>query len=63
MSFKEWKYDNKNTVPAIRKNYRDYVSTKILNLVNNNLQEQTNDIEVLTTESQVLPADYELPLN
>lgn len=63
MSFKDWKYDNKNTVPAIRKNYRDYVSTRILNLVNNNLQEQTTDIHVFTTESQVLPADYELPLN
>tara|TARA_Y100000748_G_scaffold302099_1_gene303628 strand:+ start:1103 stop:1918 length:816 start_codon:yes stop_codon:yes gene_type:complete len=33
--FKEWKFDSKNTVPAIRKEYRNYVSSRILKLINN----------------------------
>lgn len=62
MTFKEWKYDNKNTIPSIRKEYRQYVSNKILNLINNNLQKETSNIEVFTSESQA-PSEYELPLN
>ena len=34
LSFKEWQYDSKNTIPQIRKEYREYVCQKILNLVN-----------------------------
>ena len=59
MSFKEWKYDNKNTVPSIRKEYRQYVSNKILELVNNKPHTQ----EVLVTEPNILPTDNEYPLN
>tara|TARA_X000000368_G_scaffold417879_1_gene415584 strand:+ start:1111 stop:1902 length:792 start_codon:yes stop_codon:yes gene_type:complete len=32
--FKEWKFNNKNTIPSIRKEYRDYVSSRILQLIN-----------------------------
>ena len=63
MSFKDWKYDNKNTIPAIRKKYRDYVSTKILDVVNNNLEKQSKNNEILENESVLHPADYELPFN
>ena len=59
MTFKEWKYDSKNTIPSIRKEYRQYVSNKILDLVNNKPQTQ----EVLVTEPNILPADNEYPLN
>jgi len=63
MSFKEWKYDNKNTVPSIRKEYRQYVSNKILELVNYIPQQQ----ELLVTELNTLPSNKpsnnEYPLN
>ena len=35
MPFNEWKYDHKNTVPSTRKEFRTYVSNKVLDLVNN----------------------------
>tara|TARA_B100000780_G_scaffold203969_1_gene144825 strand:+ start:6253 stop:7158 length:906 start_codon:yes stop_codon:yes gene_type:complete len=35
VSFKDWKLDNKNTVPAIRKEYRNYTASRILQLINN----------------------------
>ena len=47
MSFKEWKYNHKNTVPQTRKDYRKFISKKVLDLV--------NDVP------QVLPP--ELPVN
>lgn len=65
MNFKEWKYDNKNTVPSIRKEYRQYVSNKILDLVNNIPQEQ----QLLVTELNTLPTnnpsndEYPIPTN
>ena len=55
MTFKEWKYDTKNTIPSIRKEYRQYVSNKILDLVNNKPQTQ----EILVTE----PMFYLLIMN
>jgi hypothetical protein len=63
MSFKEWKYDNKNTVPSIRKEYRQYVSNKILELVNYIPQEQEQEQELLVTELNTLPSNDEYPLN
>ncbi len=33
--FNEWKYDSKNTVPEIRKEYRNYICKRILEYVNN----------------------------
>ena len=37
MSFKEWKFDNKNTVPLIRKDFRKYVSERALGFINKHL--------------------------
>tara|TARA_Y100000816_G_scaffold50644_1_gene32258 strand:- start:4054 stop:4863 length:810 start_codon:yes stop_codon:yes gene_type:complete len=59
MTFKEWKYDSKNTIPSIRKEYRQYISNKILDLINNKPQTQ----ELLVNEANILPADNEYPLN
>tara|TARA_X000000368_G_scaffold417636_1_gene414591 strand:- start:1318 stop:2127 length:810 start_codon:yes stop_codon:yes gene_type:complete len=59
MNFKEWKYDNKNTISSIRKEYRQYVSNKILELVNNKLP----DKEVLVIESNTSSFNFETPLN
>jgi hypothetical protein len=36
MEFKDWKYDKKNQIPQIRKDYRQYVSDKTLNFINKN---------------------------
>ena len=35
MSFKDWKFNGKNSIPKIRKKYREYVSQKISNLIFN----------------------------
>ena len=59
MNFKEWKYDNKNTISSIRKEYRQYVSNKILELVNKKLPNK----EVLVIESNTSSFNFESPLN
>jgi len=59
VGFKEWKYDNKNTIPSIRKEYRQYVSRKILELVNTKLPEQ----QALVSKSNSESYDYETPIN
>ena len=49
MPFKEWKYDNKNTVPHTRKEFRNYVSKIVLGVVND-----VNDVNDVT---EVLPPE------
>ena len=34
MKFKEWKYNNLNTLPKIRKEYRQFVTETLINLIN-----------------------------
>ena len=44
MPFNQWKFDNTNTIPKIRREYREYVSKKILQHVNNCLNEMSSEI-------------------
>lgn len=34
MKFKEWKYNNQNTLPKIREKYRQFVTESLINLIN-----------------------------
>ena len=64
--FKDWKLDNKNNVPAIRKEYREYVSSRILNLINNEPPTHvlpTVDTTGQTNEVDNHPSNNELPYN
>ena len=37
MNFKEWKFDSKNSIPQIRKNYRKYAYIRVSEFINNNI--------------------------
>jgi len=57
--FKEWKLDNKNTIPAIRKEYRNYISSRVLKLINN----EPIVLPPLSSPLHDHPANKEVPFN
>ncbi len=54
MKFKEWKYNNLNTLPKIREEYRQFVTDSIVNLIN-----KYPDIKNIDNKLDI----YELPIN
>ena len=58
VNFRQWKYDNTNTIPSIRKEYRDYVADKIITLINNNKKE-----ELVINNKNLSHINNEFPIN